>query len=55
MDKNEIAFIIAAINIGGYKKISELRKELNSDNNCELFLLNYLDSLEYSSKACPTK
>lgn len=55
MDKTKIAFIIAAIQVRCYKNISELRCKLNPDNKNEKMLLDYLDCLEYSSKACSTR
>lgn len=55
MNKNEVAFLIATIELGNYKKISELRGKLNPDNENEKILINYLDCFEYSSKAYSTK
>lgn len=55
MDKKEVAFIIAGIELGNVKDISELRCKLNPDNKNEKTLLDYLDCLEYSSKASSTK
>lgn len=54
MNEEEIAFIIAAIELGHLKK-TELRSKLNPENKLEKELLNYLDDLEYSSNANSTK
>lgn len=55
MNEKETAFIIAGIELGNIKNISELRCKLNPDNKNEKTLLDHLDCLEYSSNASSTK
>lgn len=55
MSEQKVAFIIACIEKGLYKNISELRGKLNPDNKNEKKLIDYLDCFEYSSKAASTK